>query len=165
ALELDGDARARVRAGRRRPELLEVDDLDGRSGELVQQAVDVALSDDRDDVPLRLGEVTELRSHRGVPFVDQAPLRRRKLPGELLDEGRLVSIETLQFRLDPLLAREEAPDRRCEEANSLAERHVSPDATENRPGALVDQRDLPPAFLGRQRGRAHIYLDIEPEVP
>src|SRR5205809_275901 len=115
----------------------------------------------RDAVALRLGEVTELRSHRGVPFVDQDPLRRRKLPRELLDEGRLVSIETLQFRLDPLLAREEAPDRRCEEANSLAERHVSPDATEDRPGVLVDQRDLAPDFLGRARGRDHLVADSD----
>src|SRR5437588_90124 len=124
ALELDGDARARVRAGRGGSELLEMDDLDGHSSQLVQQTVDVTLTDDRNDVPFRFGKPSDRPGHRDVPLVDQDALRRRQFPREFLDEAGLVPIEPLQLGFDPFLPREEAADGRREETAAFPEGHV-----------------------------------------
>ena len=39
---MNGDVHARVRSRRRRPKLLQVDDLDRHAGQVMQQAFDVA---------------------------------------------------------------------------------------------------------------------------
>src|SRR6266487_2977416 len=100
-----------------------------------------------------------------VPLVDQDALRRRQLPGELLDETPLVRVEPLELRLDPLLSGEEAADRGHEEAHALPERHLPPHASEHGTGVLVDERDLAADLLRRLRGRDHLVPDLDAVLP
>src|SRR5439155_170576 len=120
-----------------------------------------SLPDNRDDISLRLRQLTDRAAHGRIPFVDQEPLRRRQLPREFLEEGRLVLVEALQFGLDLLLAGEEAPDGGDEEPHPLREGHVPPHAPEDRPGVLVDEGDLAADLLRGPRRGDHLVADLD----
>src|SRR5437667_10866493 len=104
----------------------------------------MSLPNHRDDIPLRLRQLTNRTAHGRISFVDQNPLRGRLLPREFLEEGRLVLVEALPFGLDFLLTGEEAANGGDEEPHPLREGHVPPHTPEDFPGVLVDEGDLAP---------------------
>src|SRR6266571_5874850 len=120
ASELNGHARAGVRWSRARSQLLQVNDLHRHAAQLAGEAFDVALADDRDHVPLRLGQASKRTGHERVPVVDQNAFRGRELVRELLEESLLVLVESLEFRLDLLLSGEQAAQGGHQEPHALS---------------------------------------------
>src|SRR5439155_1423807 len=142
ATELNGHVHARVRSRRRRAELLEVDDVDRHTGELMQQSIDVAFPDDREDLATGFREPAQGSGHRRISFVDQDALRGRELRREFAEEALFVSVEALQLRFDFFFAGEKRPQRGSEEADAFPDRHLSPHPSEDDPRVFVDQHDL-----------------------
>src|SRR5213594_852663 len=153
---------ARVRSRRRRAKLLQVDDLDRHARQVMQQALDVAFPDDRDDIAARLLDLAQLPGHRHIPLVDQDALRGRELRRKLAQETLFVPVEALEFRLDLLLAGEEDSQRGCQGSDAFSKGHLSPDASKDHPRVFVDEHDLAPDLLRGPRGGDHFVADLDP---